>query len=635
MNPLRLYPDGTLPPSGFSYFHDGKEKRTTAFEICEKAKIEFRIPRAAGANAVSLELYSASYTLISTHTCEWLEQNGRYDVYSVKLSLKTLGAGLYFFRPKIKIFHDEYFGHKSEETLYFDKNGDLYGLLQLTVSDFKYNPPKKIYGGTIYHIFVDRFRRGGKVSVPDTAKIVKGKWKRIPEYPEYPGAHLNNNTFYGGTLYGIINKLDYIASLGTTAIYLSPIFESVSNHKYDTANYMQVDPMFGGDKALKKLIKECKRRNIELILDGVFNHTGADSIYFNRYARYKETGAYQSKSSSYYSWYDFQNHPDEYTCWWDIKILPRINPDIPQCRDYFVGNDGVISKYSKLGIYGFRLDVADELSDDFIQSIKHRLHEGESILYGEVWEDASNKIAYNTRKKYYLGTELDGVMNYPLRAGIIDLLLGRGTEKLRYALCEVMYNAPERIMHAQMNLLGTHDTERILTVLGGESSVGKTNEYLSGAKMSADERNVGIKKLCMAYTVLATLPGIPAIFYGDEAGLEGYHDPFNRMPYPWGNENTVLLSHYRHLGKIRKENTVYAKGAFKLYTLAPELFVFSRIEGTREYMTVVNNSPEAFTIVFSDNAAELTLQKCQKSYSVSPMSAYIFKIKTTTKAEIV
>lgn len=192
----------------------------------------------------------------------------------------------------------------------------------------------------------------------------------MPEYPAYPGAPLKNNRFYGGTLLGIIDKLEYIRSLGVDTIYLSPIFDAASNHKYDTADYMSVDSMFGGEKAFKALIKKAHEYGIGIILDGVFNHTGSDSIYFNKYGHYKTLGAYQSKKSKYYSWYDFKNYPDEYTAWWGIDILPRIHPDKPDCRKYFVGKDGVIAKYASMGIDGFRLDVADELSDDFIAEIK-------------------------------------------------------------------------------------------------------------------------------------------------------------------------------------------------------------------------------------------------------------------------
>ena len=497
------------------------------------------------------------------------------------------------------------------------------------------------YGGesieTIENLqkIVTRYPHGSQ-EIPDGAKIVHGEWKVMPEYPEYPGANLYNNKFYGGTLWGIIEKLDYIKSLGTTAIYLSPVFRAASNHKYDTADYMTVDPIFGGEPALKALIAAAKEKGIEIILDGVFNHTGSDSIYFNRYGRYAELGAYQSKKSKYYDWYDFQEYPGKYTSWWGIDTLPRINPDKTECRDYFVGEGGVIDKYEKMGVYGFRLDVADELSDEFIGKIKERLSgkRKDRILYGEVWEDASNKCSYGSRRRYYLGDELDGVMNYPIRKGIIDYLTGNGKESLAYALTDVTNNAPEQVLHNQMNLLGTHDTERILTLLGGISAEGKSNHTLARLRMDNGHRSYAVKKLMSAYTILATIPGIPTIFYGDEAGLEGYRDPFNRMPYPWGNEDKRLLSHYINIGKIRRENPIYADADFKLIHLDEKLLVFSRFDSEEAYITVVNNSDEDMSLCFDDEATELIVGEVASNHILSANSARIYKVKLDSSFEI-
>jgi glycosidase len=284
-----------------------------------------------------------------------------------------------------------------------------------------------------------------------------------------------------------------------------------------------------------------------------------------------------------------------------------------------------------MGIYGFRLDVADELSDDFISNIKSRLtNEKESILYGEVWEDASNKIAYNTRKRYYLGTELDGVMNYPLRTGIIEYIKNKNVEPLAYALFEVMQNAPDRIMHAQMNLLGTHDTERILTVFGGEDPTDKSNDYLLTKRMNTEEYNLAVRRLCAAYTVLATLPGAPTIFYGDEAGLEGYHDPFNRMPYPWGSECATLLTHYRKVGKIRRSNAVYQRGGIKIYELNKDLLVFSRQGKECRYFTVMNNSEKPIKISFGSAKTTAILG----SLTLAPISAGIYRVRDAMEIEI-
>lgn len=619
----------------FTFGHGRKKSALTAFEINEKARLYFSVPRLIGASSLSVDIFSGDLDYIKTVSAVWTRLFGEYDEYQLNLNIKSLGTGLYFVRPKITVFDNTLFGHKNKSEIYFNENGALDGLIQLSVCDFRFDAPTEMYGGIIYHIFVDRFNRGGRVTVPETAKIVDGKWEVIPEYPEYRGAPLKNNTFYGGTLFGVISKLDYIASLGTRAIYLSPIFTSVSNHKYDTADYMQVDEMFGGDKALKKLIREAEKRNIKIILDGVFNHTGSDSVYFNRYGRYDSLGAYQSKDSPFYDWYDFKSHPDKYTSWWGIDILPRINPDKPKCREFFVGDSGVIDKYSGMGVYGFRLDVADELSDSFIADIKARLtKDRESILYGEVWEDASNKIAYDKRKTYYLGAELDGVMNYPVRSGIIDYILNRRAESLEYALTEVLYNAPKRVRDAEMNLLGTHDTERILTILGGECADGKSNDCLATKRMDKDTRELAKRRLRSAYTILATIPGIPAIFYGDEAGLEGYHDPFNRMPYPWGREDKEILAHYRRIGEIRNKHSVYRTGEFELISLTPELLVFKRYEGRRALFTVVNNSDSDITLDFFVRVTAEISGVRAKSHTIGARCSEIFEAPKNAKFTI-
>ena len=612
----------------YRYIHNGKVGISTAFEINENSIVQIEIPRLFAANAVSLEIYDESHSrMLLSIEGEWSGIAGENDLYDFEIDTNNIGTGLYFMRPRLTAFASSFYGHRWGRDIYFDQDSALTNLMQMTICDFAYSEPKKIRGGVIYHIFVDRFRRGGLVDVPDGARVLRGEWRSIPEYPQYPGAPLYNNTFYGGTLWGVIEKLDYIKSLGVTALYLSPIFRAASNHKYDTADYMQIDPIFGGEEAFAALLKACKKRDIEIILDGVFNHTGSDSIYFNRYGRYPQTGAFQSKTSKYFDWYSFEEHPRKYASWWGIDILPRINPDNPKCGDYFVGDNGVIEKYASQGIYGFRLDVADELSDNFIARIKERLStsDRDNILYGEVWEDASNKVAYDYRRKYYQGRELDGVMNYPVRSGIIDFLLGYGCGKIAYALTEVTANAPERVLHNQMNLLGTHDTERILTILGGEGRGDKSNKELSVLKMDGGRRSFATKKLMAAYTILATIPGIPTIFYGDEAGLEGYGDPFNRMPYPWGKEDHSLIEHYRKLGKLRAENPVYKDSDFTLIYLDSSLLVFSRDNDSERYVTVVNNSDRSISLEFKEKAASLLDEKQSSTFMLGEYCADVYK----------
>ena len=616
------------------YLHSGKDIGSGAFDLKERSELKIRLPRAVGVSSVIFKIFKENMELYGSFEGKASFSDHNTDVYSLSIKLPV---GLYFFHIELSCPCGTVYGMKksfSEIEFREEPYGESF---QLTVYDFKFSSCQNALGGIIYHVFVDRFARGGVKLPKRVDAVMLNDWDNgIPEYPEYPGAPLKNNTFFGGDLYGVIEKLDYIKSLGTSIIYLSPIFEAYSNHKYDTADYLKVDDMFGSDKALKKLIAEAKKKGIGIVLDGVFNHTGSDSVYFNKNGRYKTLGAYQSKNSEYYPWYDFKDYPDKYTCWWDIEILPRINPDVKECGDFLAGPGGVVDKYAKMGILGIRLDVADELSDCFIKRIKGRLEEapGDHILYGEVWEDASNKIAYEKRKRYYLGEELDGVMNYPLRKGIISYLRDKKTKDLEYALGDIIFNAPKRIRDMQMNLLGTHDTERIITVLAGEDVSGRKNSEIAHIKMSEEEKSRGIKLLKMAYTILATLPGIPAIFYGDEVGLEGYKDPFNRRPFPWNNTNEDLLSFYRKIGNIRREFEVYKEGDYTLLWLCADSLAFRRTDGVHDYITVVNNDCRDMTLSSNSKLSSLIRAINSKSIVLSSMSADVIKLKANSNFKI-
>ena len=625
---LRITPDMLTRETGYiRYDHTEKNQSGTADPSFEGVSLLLYIPRSVGARRLYVNVYNEALDrVIFKYEAKLTSRTGDNDVFDLTLKAGELDVGLYFFDLPVEGIHTLIGGKLYNNKIIFKRPGNATDKFQLTVFEPTYNAPTRNLGGIIYHIFVDRFARSGEVKVRKDAVMVNDWYSEIPEFPAYPGAFLKNNTFFGGTLYGVIDKLDYLSSLGVSTIYLSPIFEAYSNHKYDTGNYAKVDEMFGGDEAFEKLIKEARSRGIGIILDGVFNHTGSDSIYFNKNGRYDTVGAYQSTDSKYYSWFDFQSHPNKYTCWWGIEILPRINPDKPSCRDFFIGDNGIISKYAKMGIDGFRLDVADELSDDFIAGIKSALNDenNRSILYGEVWEDASNKIAYSTRKKYYLGKELDGVMNYPIRDGIIDYILNKNTHKLSYALNEVYPNMPKRVRDAAMNLLGTHDTERILTKLSGASAHGLTNAELRAKRLTREEYKKGSTRLKSAYTVIATLPGIPSIYYSDEVGAEGYSDPFNRRPFPWGREDNNILDHYKRVGAIRRSSSVYADGEFEVLELTDSLLAFKRYNDEECILTVYNNSNRDITISFDESSLDLINEKAGKQFVLKKESALIF-----------
>jgi glycosidase len=344
---------------------------------------------------------------------------------------------------------------------------------------------------------------------------------------------------------------------------------------------MKVDGMFGGKAALENLIRQTKARGMRLILDGVFNHTGDDSKYFNRRGNYHSLGAYQSEDSPYQGWYRFRSFPDAYECWWNIEILPRLNQENPECRRYFTGEDGIVRRWLEAGADGWRLDVADELPDAFLDELRATVKKttgGEGLIIGEVWENAATKIAYGKRRRYFGGKQLDSVMNYPFRSAVLAFLTEGDAEFFYDTMTEIYASYPKEVSDSLMNLLGSHDTQRILTVLGDVQGRGDTmtNAQLAAARLSAEERRRGISLLKMASALQYTVFGVPSLYYGDEAGLEGYQDPFCRMPYPWGREDEELLAHYRHLGKMRMEHQALRDGDFRFLVSDSKGFAYER-----------------------------------------------------------
>ena len=385
----------------------------------------------------------------------------------------------------------------------------------------------------------------------------------------------------------------------------------------------------GSLELMEETAKCAKKLGIKIILDGVFNHTGDDSKYFNKYGKYESVGAYQSKNSEYYGWYHWKNHPDEYESWWGIPILPKLNLQNSSCRNYFVGGEtSVIGKYTKMGIGGIRLDVADELTDDFLEGLRKTTKEfsnGESVIIGEVWENAADKIAYGKRRKYFRGAQLDSVMNYPFRSATVDYLLTGDSSLLASALTELYASYPKCVSDSLMNILGTHDTERILTVLGGEDNFDKTNEELSRIRMDDKTKRKAINLLKMGSVLQYTVYGVPSVFYGDEAGLEGYRDPFCRMPFPWGKENRELISHYTLLGKIRHENKVFIDGFFRIRRAEGGYLEYERVKGKSQLIIALNREEKPFVAKLSGKDL-LTGKNYTETDLIPPLSAVILKV---------
>lgn len=566
---LRRY---TVSKTGEKYTSNGTHKRS------ETVRFELLLPRASVPTDASMYIWLESGGPAHKYTMNRIRLERDMDVFAVNVNMKALTSkfgldvGLFYFGfdfkskgKKVRVIQSLDDGLPE---FCRDDRGD--GAFALTVYDRKYPAPTDWYGGIIYHAFVDRFARSGKCVPKDYAVMNEDWYGGEPQYPEYPGANVANDMFFGGDLWGVKEKLDYLESLGVTTVYLSPIFEAHSNHKYDTGDFEKVDSMFGGKRALSSLIKAAEKRGIAVILDGVFNHTGSDSKYFNKHGTYKNLGAYQSEKSKYHKWFSFGEERDDYESWWGIKILPRVNSRDPDYVDYINGEDGIIDTYTSMGISGWRLDVVDELSDGFVEALADRVHssyKGEKrtpIVIGEVWEDASCKIAYGQRRHYFQGHQLDSVMNYPVRAALIEYMRSGDEEPMLLALHTIWEHYPLEVVHALMNLLGTHDTVRIITALAGDLPDGYTNAQLLKKRMTPEQYANGERLVKLAYLINATIPGIPSIYYGDEAGMEGYSDPFNRMPFPWGRENKALLAHYREVGKLRRENKVYRDGELYL-----------------------------------------------------------------------
>ena len=452
--------------------------------------------------------------------------------------------------------------------------------------------------GIIYQIFVDRFFNGnkeGKVLNPKKNTFIYGKWDDDPMYIKDEQGNIVRWDFYGGNLLGVKKKLKYIKSLGVSTIYLNPIFDSPSCHKYDTGDYEKIDPMFGDEEIFKELCSEAEDLGMRIILDGVFSHTGSDSKYFNKFGNYDSLGAYQSLESPYYRWYRFNDYPKLYEAWWGFSNMPNVDELNPSYLDYIIrNNNSIIEKWLKLGASGWRLDVADELPDEFIKILKKKLKEvkAEGVLIGEVWEDASNKYSYNRRREYLFGSELDSVTNYPLRQIILDLV--RNYIGNRYFIKK--YMSPKEYFYSTMNILGNHDTERVLTIL-----------------------NNNISLLKLAVVIQMTLPGVPLIYYGDEAGLTGGKDPYNRKAYPWGKENKDILNFYTKISNIRASEEALKSGEIKFLDFNNEVLGYERLIGNEKIVVVVNTMEKKENISLydvNDGNTVIDLMSNDKKYEV-------------------
>ena len=515
---------------------------------------------------------------------KWL---GDYRFYEIEIARDT---GLYYYNFKYTSDYGDFFVIKQDNYngIFSRENGEKW---QLTVYSNQFKTPEHLKGGIIYQIFPDRFYKSGtnKRNVPKD-RFLTDDWSKQPAYLQDGSKNSLGNDYYGGDLQGICQKLPYLKSLGCTVIYLNPIFEAHQNHRYNTADYMKIDPLLGDENDFIKLCKTAKEYGISIIIDGVFSHTGSDSIYFNKENRYQTVGAYNSPDSPYHSWYKWGANRDEYESWWGVKTLPEVNENDPAFTDYILGNNGVLAHWLRLGADGVRLDVADELPDEFLIKLRNTAKKvnPNSYILGEVWEDASNKISYGNRRSFLSGYQLDSVMNYPFASGIIDYIRNANAKSLCDVVLNVCENYPKPAIDLLMNHIGTHDTARILSVLSrNDNNVGNRNAQ-AGITLSQSEKNFAKKRLFAAAVIQYTLPGIPSVFYGDEAGMTGWGDPFCRATYPWGSEDAEILSFYKSLGKFRLCSNALKSGEFTPFNVDEGLLCFERKDESGAVFVAVN-----------------------------------------------
>ena len=506
-------------------------------------------------------------------------------------------TGLYFYYFEVdvningsyqKLFYGKSFedGHTCE---YSYENLNKYQII--VHKDFEV--PSWYKEGIMYNIFVDRFNNGNRNKKPSNPKpnsFIYGNWSDIPMYIKDKDGEIIRWDFYGGNLKGIIDKLPYLSKIGVTMLYLNPIFESSSNHKYNTGDYKKIDPMFGDEEILKELIEKASKRGINIILDGVFSHTGADSKYFNKFGNYDEVGAYQSEDSKYRPWYNFEGSKDDYKCWWGIKDLPNVNELNESYMDYIIYDvNSVINKWTGMGIKGWRLDVADELPTKFIKELRKELknNDSDSVLIGEVWEDASNKISYGERRNYFVGDQLDSVMAYTFRNNIVSFLKYQITSnQLRNKFMTLKENYPRESFKSNLNIISSHDITRIKTELNYDNEMVK-----------------------LAVATQMTFEGIPYIYYGDEAGLSGGTDPDNRRTYPWKNEDEDMIEFYKESINTRKKYSALTKGDTDfIINNDDDVFSYIRFNDNGEKILVLinrSNEDKNISISLEENTLEV------------------------------
>lgn len=560
-----------------------------AIAAYEKVKLRITVPRSMSCSGARLAVYKDGEDTVF-YGMFWAGMCGEHHEFW-ELHFYATTPGLYFYHFELDTpWGLNYIKNTGAGNGDFNARGAEF---QQTVYDKDFKTPDFLKGGIIYQIFPDRFYNSGisKSGVPES-RVIR-KWGEEPFWNEAQMNGIWNNDYFAGDLKGIEEKLPYIKSLGVTCIYLNPIFEANSNHRYDTADYEKIDPLLGTEEDFRSLCRSAKKMGISVILDGVFSHTGCDSKYFNMYSRYDSVGAYNSKESPYYSWYKFTDYPDGYKSWWGIRLLPEVEEENESYRKYICGENGILRKWLRAGADGWRLDVADELPDIFLDELRNavKAENKNAVIIGEVWEDATTKFAYGKRRRYLLGKQLDSVMNYPFASAILNFVKGGNAESFADSVMSIVENYPPCVLNSLMNHIGTHDTQRAMTRLAGPDASGKDREWQHENNTLSEEAYLkGVSMMKTASLLQFTLPGVPSIYYGDEAGMQGMKDPFNRGCFPWDNINSELYRWYKRLGEFRLGCAAFKEGALQIVCARSGTLAYTRCSSENSVLIAVNIS---------------------------------------------
>ena len=534
-----------------------------------------------------------------SHSLKFAKKDDKFAYFEGVVTLQT------------KALYHYYFSFQANEKYINFKQNDRDNTSQISKDNMwkmsvNFEVPRWAQGKMMYHIFVDRFYRGNKNKMkPMKNRKPHASWNEPMEIgPDKDGDW--NVDFYGGDIRGIIEKLDYIQSMGISIIYLSPIVWSQSTHRYDASDYEKVDPYAGTNEDLKELCDKAHKRGIKVILDAVFNHTGNDSKYFNEFGNFPELGAYQSSKSKYFPFYRkyYSNNQVYFDYWWGFKNLPVCDGDSKEWQNFIYGEGGVIDHWFDLGIDGLRLDVADELSDEFIEGI-HRAakrKKKDSYILGEVWDNVmrDNNTRHN-RSFLEGGKGMHSVMNYLLIDALIRYYKYEDVGKLKEILRQLKVEYPDEALFAAMNPTSTHDISRLINILGSKSfiyngqygwTVNEDRNWQKNFHLTPEEYQEGKNAMKSYLYGLTFLPGNISIFYGDEVGIQGMGDQACRAPYPWGREDKEILEYIKWIGRTRKKERFLEQALFEPIEINDRYYQFRRATEKEDALITINRSHE-------------------------------------------